>query len=115
MLFYPHAGEIIIFKLFFYRGLGLLAHPFLCNLLCYYGITLCHLTPNSILHITIFINLYESFLGIEPHFNLFCHFFYPKPFSRSRAPKIIGDVYLVLRDGMADQYKTIPLNSSMKG
>ena len=69
----PHAGEIIVFELFFCRGLGLLAHPFLCDLLWYYGITLCHLTPNSILHITIFINLCESFLGIEPHFNLFCH------------------------------------------
>jgi hypothetical protein len=98
----PYPSEIVVFESFFSQGFGLLAHPFLCNVLWYYGITLCHLTPNSILHNAIFINLYEAFLGIEPHFNLLCHFFCPKPFSESRAPKIVGGVYLVLWDGMAD-------------
>ena len=115
MLSDPHASEIIVFKSFFYREFGLPAHPFLCDLLRYYGITKFHLTPNSILHIAIFINLCEAFLGIEPHFNVFFHFFYPKPFFGSRAPKIVDNVYLVLRDGMADQNKTVPLNSSVKG
>jgi hypothetical protein len=31
--------------------------------------------PNSILSISIFINLYEAYLGIHPHFNLWHHFF----------------------------------------
>ena len=38
-----------------------------------------HLTPNSILHISIFVHLCEAFLGIEPHFDLFQYFFHLKP------------------------------------
>lgn len=84
-------------------------------MLLYYGISLCHLNPNSICHISIFTNLCEAFLGIDPHFNLFCHFFYLKPFFGSGSPKVVGSCYLVLRDGMASQYIHVPLNTSMKG
>jgi len=90
-------------------------HPFLRKLLHYYGIALCHLNPNSILHLAIFINLCEAYLGIDAHFNLFRYFFCLKPFSGSGAPKVVGGVYLVLQDGMASEYITVPLNSSMKG
>ena len=92
----PHDGEIVVFESFFYRGFVLPAHPFLRDLLQYYVIVLCHLTPNSILHIAIFINLCEAYLGIDPHFNLFRRFFQLKPFSEQGAPKIVGGVYLVL-------------------
>ncbi|KAK1651308.1 hypothetical protein QYE76_069113 [Lolium multiflorum] len=34
------------------------------------------LTPNSLLHISIFITLYECFLGIHPHRGLWKHIFY---------------------------------------
>jgi hypothetical protein len=34
-----------------------------------------HLAPNSITIIVTFIHLYEAFLGITPHFHLWCHFF----------------------------------------
>jgi hypothetical protein len=84
------------------------------NLLQYYWISLVHLNPNSILHIAIFIKLCKAFLGIDPHFNLSHHFFCLKPFSGSGAPKIVSGVYLVLRDGMASQYKSVPLNTSTK-
>jgi hypothetical protein len=40
-----------------------------------YGVQLHQLTPNSILHIACFITLYESFLGIEPHFLLWKYLF----------------------------------------
>ena len=66
----PRSGELVVFKDFYRRGSGLLAHPFLRKLLAYYGISLLHLNPNSILHLSIFINLCEAYLGIEPHFNL---------------------------------------------
>jgi hypothetical protein len=33
-------------------------------------VQLHQLTPNSLLHIACFVTLYESFLGIEPHFLL---------------------------------------------
>jgi hypothetical protein len=31
------------------------------------------------------------------------------------ASKVVGGAYLVLQDGMVSEYKTVPLNSSMKG
>ena len=35
------------------------------------GVQVHHLTPNLIIHISIFVHLCEAFLGIEPHFDLF--------------------------------------------
>uniref|UniRef100_A0ACD5WTT1 Uncharacterized protein n=1 Tax=Avena sativa TaxID=4498 RepID=A0ACD5WTT1_AVESA len=45
--------------------------PAMRGLLCFYGLQLHQLTPNSILHIACFITLCECWLGIEPHFGLF--------------------------------------------
>jgi hypothetical protein len=71
----PRDGELVIFEDFYRRGFGIPAHPFLRKLLRYSGILHTHLNPNSILHLAIFINLCEAYLGIEPHFNLFRHLF----------------------------------------
>ena len=50
-------------------------HPFLRGLLHHYLIKLQHLNPNGIKHIAAFITLYEGYLGIEPHFELWRYFF----------------------------------------
>ena len=71
----PNTNELVVFEDFFWPGFGLLAHPFLQDLIEYDGVSLCNLHPNTILHISIFINFCESYLGIQPHFNLFRHFF----------------------------------------
>ncbi|KAK1681239.1 hypothetical protein QYE76_042087 [Lolium multiflorum] len=52
------------------RGLSAPIHPFLRGLLYVYGLQLHHLTPNSILHISIFITLCEAFLGVQPNWAL---------------------------------------------
>jgi hypothetical protein len=57
----------VMFMSFLYRGLSLPAHEFLRCLLHVYEIQLWQLTPNSMLHLAIFITLCEAFLGIEPH------------------------------------------------
>lgn len=44
-------------------------YPFLCDL------SLGNLHPNSILAVSVFITLCEAYLGIQPHFNLFRHFY----------------------------------------
>ena len=59
-------GEIILFVPFIQHGLGLSAYPFLHGFLYYYGITLNHLNPNSILQLSFFVHLCETFLGIPP-------------------------------------------------
>ena len=74
----PRTDELVMFEDYFFRGFGVPIHPFLHELIAYYGISLCNLGPNSILHVAIFINLCESYLGICPHFDPFYHFFYLK-------------------------------------
>jgi hypothetical protein len=66
----PPEGFRVIFADFLIRGLSVPVHEFLRGLLFIYGIQLHHLTPNSILHISIFITLCECFLGIHPHWGL---------------------------------------------
>ena len=90
----PDTNELVVFEAYFIRGFGIPVHPFLWKLLGYYGINLCHLYPNSILHISLFINLCEAFIGIAPHFNLFRYYFCLKPFLGSGSPKVVGGVYL---------------------
>ena len=89
----PDTSELVVSVAYFVHGFGIHAHPFLWKLLGYYGISLCHLHPNSVLHISLFIILCEVFNGIAPHFNLFRYFFCLKPFSGSGSPKVVGGVY----------------------
>ena len=77
-------------------------------------ISMCNLHPNTILHISIFIHFYETFLGVLPHFNLFRHLFWLKK-KGGGGSKVVGGVYLQLRDGMASEYINVPLNTSLKG
>ncbi|KAK1627480.1 hypothetical protein QYE76_001795 [Lolium multiflorum] len=51
----PPKGFTVMFAAFLFRGLSLPAHEFLRSLLFFYGIQLWQLTPNSILHLSIFI------------------------------------------------------------
>lgn len=82
------------------------------KLLNYYKIRLIHQNPNSILHLSIFINLCEANLGIDPHFNLFHYFFHLESFASS---KVVGGAYLVLWDNMTSEYKLVLINTLMKG
>ena len=74
---YENTGEIIAFAPYLGRGLGFHCSFFFSGLLRYYKIQLHHLTPNSFVHISIFMHLCEAFLGIEPHFELFRFLFPP--------------------------------------
>ena len=76
---YENTGEIVAFAPYFERALGLPCSAFFAGLLSYYRIHLHHLTHKSFVHLSIFIHLCEAFLGIEPHFDLFLHFFIISP------------------------------------
>ena len=71
----PHGDELVVFEDYFYHGFGVRIHPFLRGLIDYYGISLCNLSSNSILHVFVFIHFCEAYLGIQLHFDLFRHFF----------------------------------------
>jgi len=109
----PHTNEVMVFEDYFWRGLGFPVHPFLRDLLDLWVVSLCNIHPNTILHISIFIHFYEAFLGILPHFNLFRYLFWLKK-RGGGGSKVVGGVYLQLRDGMAGEYLTVPLNTSLK-
>ena len=109
----PHTDEVVVFEDYFWRGLGFPIHPFLRDLLELWVVSLCNLHPNTIIHISIFIHFCEAFLGILPHFNLFRYLFWLKKTGNSGS-KVVGGVYLQLRDGAAREYLTMPLNTSLK-
>ena len=69
--------ETIMFRDFVERGLTLPVLEFFYRLLQLWGIQLHHLTPQSILHLSIFTHFCEAFLGILPHFHLFLTFLLP--------------------------------------
>ena len=96
----PHTDKVVVFEDYFWPGLGFLVHPFLRDLLELWVVSLCNLHPNTILHIPIFIHFCEAYLGILPHFNLFRHLFWLKK-RAGGGSKVISEVYLQLRDGMA--------------
>ena len=66
----PKENEVVSFVPFHLLGFGLLAHPLLRWLLYYYGLRLHDLTPEGILHLSVFIMLCEGFLGIPAHYDL---------------------------------------------
>lgn len=96
--------EIVLFRPFIKRWLGLPSSHFLRGLLHFYGITLNHLTPNSILHISIFVHLCETFLGIPPSMTLFWYYFKLKPQPDVTAPAVIGGARIQFRNGKRAEY-----------
>ena len=71
-----------------------------------------HLTPNSILYISIFMHLCKAFLGIESHFDLFRYLFHLKPQPSEKEIAVVGGARLQLRQGMEKVY--IPYKLSGK-
>ena len=97
---YENTGEIVSFTSYLERGLGFPCSFFFSGLLRYYRIQLYHLTPNLFVHISIFVHLYEAFLGIEPHFDLFRHRFHLKPQPSSARLDVVGGAGIQLRQRM---------------
>ena len=89
---YPMEGtlEIVVFCDFVEHGLALPMSEFLYALLQFWGIQLHHLTPQSVLHLSIFTHFCKAFLGILPHFHLFQHFFILIPIPNASKPAVIG-------------------------
>jgi hypothetical protein len=71
------------------------------------------LTPNSILHLAIFITLCEAFLGIEPHFCLWKKIFFVKRYNCSNGSFVIGGVGFVVRKEV--NYFNFPMRESIQG
>ena len=68
-------GEFVLFVSYVTCGLGLPISSFFLLLLDDYGLQLQHLTPHSILQVSIFVHLCEMFVGVRPYVALFRYFF----------------------------------------
>ena len=75
----PQTGESVVFASHFLRGLGFPIDPFMRGLMFYYGLEFHDLAPESILHISSFIEVCEAFLRITPHFGLWLKTFKVEP------------------------------------
>jgi hypothetical protein len=109
---YENTGEIVAFTPYLEQGLWFPCSSFFSGVLCYYRIQLPHLTPNSFVHISIFVHLCEAFLGIEPHFELFRFLFHLKLQPDSLVLDVVGDAGLQLKQRKDREY--IPYSLSNK-
>ena len=100
-------------------GFTVPTHRFLRGLLDYYQVELHHLTPNGVQHMATFVALCEGFLGIDPHFDPWRHFFTVSLSKRRVRGKEVsvpmGCASLHLRHTRASGYPLMRLSSSNKG
>jgi hypothetical protein len=83
-------GEIVLFVPFVHVGLCHPASPILHHFLRFFDISLNHLTPNGVLHLSMFVHFCEAFLGIPPSIALFRYFFHLKPHPKSNNTSVLG-------------------------
>jgi hypothetical protein len=71
----------------------------------------------GILHITVFVTLCESYMGIDPHFDLWNHFFCIRPLQGSGAEvAVLGSVDIHVKFGhKVDPYFHLPVSKSTNG
>nr|ABA98214.1 retrotransposon protein, putative, Ty3-gypsy subclass [Oryza sativa Japonica Group] len=111
----PDTHEIVVFSHFFYGGFALPTSKFFRGILNFYGISLHHLNPNSIVHIANFVHACEAFLGIKPHFALFRRIFFLKPQPNKNKPCVVGGAGFQLRGTLSQKYFSMPFKTSNKG
>ncbi|KAK1682233.1 hypothetical protein QYE76_043081 [Lolium multiflorum] len=95
------------------RGLSAPIHDFLRGLLFVYGLQLHHFTPNSILHISIFITLCECFLGVQPNWALWKHIFFIRRNGSHNIAYNIGGVVICVRPDV--EYFDVKFPDSVQG
>ncbi|KAK1617044.1 hypothetical protein QYE76_022561 [Lolium multiflorum] len=109
----PPMGYRVSFVDHLIRGLSAPIHPFLRGLLFVYGLQLHHLTPNSILHISIFITLCEAFLGVSPNWALWKRIFFCRRNGSANVAYNIGGVVISVRPTV--DYFDVKLPDSVQG
>jgi hypothetical protein len=111
---FPRKGtsETVVFLAHIEHGFGVPAGDFFRGLLFFYRIKLVHLSWNSITIITTFIHLCEAYLGIAPHFHLWCHFFELKKTDKSG---VMGSMGFMLWRYMKPEYVDLLLPDNTTG
>ena len=97
-----HAGEFVLFISHISTGVGLPISSFFLLLLEDFGLQLQHLTPHSILLMSIFVHLCEMFVGVRPCVILFRHFFVLVKSGKSKDE--VGAYYFQTRSDLQTPY-----------
>jgi hypothetical protein len=71
------------------------------------------MTPNSILHLAIFITVCEAFFGIDPHWGLWRKIFFVMRHSGGEGPHVVGGFGFVIRKEV--KYFNFPMRESIQG
>ena len=95
------------------RGLSPPIHEILRGLLFVYGLQLHQLTPNSILHVSIFITLCECFLGVQPNWALWKRIFCLRRNGSHGVAYNIGGVVICVRSDV--EYFVVKFPDSVQG
>jgi hypothetical protein len=105
----------VVYVPFLICGLALPISPFFHGLLDFYNLNLTHLNHNSILQISIFVNLCEAYLGILPHFDLWKYLYHCRPGMAGGQHQLMGDASLEMRRERKTEYLDISLKDIIKG
>jgi hypothetical protein len=103
------------------RGLGVPPSCIMRALLHCYKLELHYLAPNSISQAAIFVAVYEGYLGMEPHWNLWLHLFRAEHFTKKAGERGVRRAVhaesctLQVRSGRGEQYILAQLISSNSG
>ncbi|KAK1631190.1 hypothetical protein QYE76_005505 [Lolium multiflorum] len=109
----PPMGYRVSFVDHLIRGLSPPIHEFLRGLLFVYGLQLHQLTPNSILHVSIFITLCECFLGVQPNWALWKRIFCLRRNGSHGVAYNIGGVVICVRSDV--DYFDVKFPDSVQG
>jgi hypothetical protein len=77
-------GEFILFSSYISCGLAPPIFSFFLLLLKEFGLQLQHLTPHSILLVSMFVHFMEMFAGLRPCITIFRHFYALVGLGRSK-------------------------------
>ncbi|KAK1665415.1 hypothetical protein QYE76_053574 [Lolium multiflorum] len=109
----PRIGYRVTFVDHLICGLSTPIHEFLRGLLFVYGLQLHQLTPNSIIHISIFITLCECFLGTPPNWVLWKRIFLVRRNSSYNIAYNVGGVVICVRPDV--EYFDVKFPDSVQG
>ena len=80
----------------------------------YFGVSLNHLAPNVVLHLSVFVHLCETFLGIPPSLSLFRYFFRLKSQPRRDDTHVLGGCGIQFRHGLKSKFFDYDLVDSVR-
>nr|CAB3504910.1 unnamed protein product [Digitaria exilis] len=105
----PPRGYVVSFARFHERGFGVPVERFMRALCFHYKVELHNFSPNAISQAAVFVAVCEGYLGIEAHWDLWCHLFVGELFLEYvskgvRRPARAGGLVLQVRKGRKDLY-----------